>query len=135
MGLQKFPFKRSESVEVVINNVNSAQFRFSDNESTLQNVKVYGMQFHSQALSKSFSGKTVLGDTIQKKAFLTVTDKQEKAIFKRLPVETFFNDQKFMLELDGVELDVRKSFIELQDRAGVNADDCFVVTFFFEPIN
>lgn len=134
MGLQKFPFKRSETVEVVVNNVNSAQFRFSDNESTLQNVRIYGIEFSSQAQSKSFSGKSVLSDAIQKKAFLTLCDKTEKAIFKRLPVESFFIDRSFMKELDGIEIDVRKSYIELQDRAGVVVDDCWVVTFFFEPI-
>lgn len=134
MGLQKFPFKRSETVQVVINNVNTAQFRFSDNESTLQNVRVYGIQIHSAALSKSFEGNNVLADAIQKKAFITLSDKTEKALVKRLPLETFYNDQKFMLELDGLEIDVRKSFIELQDRAGVVAGDCFVATFFFEPI-
>lgn len=134
MGLQKFPLKRSETIQVVVNNVNVSQFRFSDNEITMDNVRVYGVQVHSANLSKSFEGKTVLSDAIQKKSFLTLVDKNEKALFKRLPVETFFNDQKFMLELDGVEIDVRKSFIELQDRAGVVVDTCWVLTFFFDPI-
>lgn len=134
MGLQKFPFKRSETIQVVVNNIAVSQFRFSDNELTLDNVRVFGVQFHSANVSKSFEGKTVLSDAIQKKSFVTLVDKGEKALFKRLPVETFFNDQKFMLELDGVEIDVRKSFIELQDRTGVVVDTCWIVTFFFEPV-
>lgn len=135
MGLQKFPFKRSETIEVLINNISSSQFRFSDNETSLQNVRVYGIEVHSEALSKSFAGNTVLSNAIQKKAFLTLVDKAEKALLKRLPLETFFNDQKFMLELDGLEIDVRKSFIELQDKTGVVVNTCFVLTYFFEPIN
>lgn len=134
MGLQKFPFKRSETVEVVVGNVNNAQFRFSDNESTLLNVRVYGIMVHSANVSKSFNGNTILSDAIQKKSYLTLCDSSEKALIKRLPIETFFNDQKFMLELDGLEIDVRKSFIELQDRAGVVINTCWVVTFFFDPI-
>jgi hypothetical protein len=133
MGLQKFPLRRSETVEVKIDNVSNSQYRFSDNETTLQNVKLYGIQVHSQSLSKSFQGNTVLADAIQKKAYLTLTDRNQQAIIKRIPLETFFNDQKFMLELDGLDIDVRKSFIELQDKAGVNVNDCFVLTFFFEP--
>ena len=133
MGLQKFPFRRSETIEVVVTNINVAQFRFSDNETTLQDVKIFGIQVHSQNLAKSFAGNTVLSDAIQKKAFLTLVDKAEKALLKRLPLETFYNDQKFMLELDGLEIDIRKSFIELQDRTGVVANNCFVLTFFFEP--
>lgn len=133
MGLQKFPFRRSETIEIVVNNVNNAQFRFSDNETTLQDVKVFGIAVHSQNLSKSFSGNTILSDAIQKKAFLTLVDKAEKALLKRLPLETFYNDQKFMIELDGLEVDIRKSYIELQDRAGVVVNNCFVLTFFFEP--
>ncbi len=135
MGLQNFPIKRTETISVVVYNNAASQFRFSDNESTLQNVRVYGIQVHSQALSKSFEGNTVLADSIQKKAYLTLSDKTEKALLKRLPLETFFNDQKFMLELNGLEVDIRKSYIELQDRTGVNNNDCFVLTIFFEPIN
>lgn len=134
MGLQKFPIKRSETIQVVVNNAAASQFRFSDNESTLQNVRIYGIQVHSAALSKSFEGNNVLADAIQKKAFLTLSDKSEKAIIKRLPLETLYNDQKFMLELDGLAIDIRKSYVELQDRAGVNVNDCFVFTIFFEPI-
>jgi len=135
MGLQSFPIKRSETISVVVYNTNVSQFRFSDNESTLQNVRVFGIQVHSAALSSSFEGNHVLSDAIQKKAYLTLSDKTEKALLKRLPLETFYNDQKFMLELNGLEVDIRKSYIELQDRTGVNTNDCFVITIFFEPIN
>lgn len=134
MGLQKFPLRRSETVEVPVNNTASAQFRFTDNESTLDRIKVYGVLIHTESLSKSFSGKTVLSNAIQKKAFMTLSTGDTSMPIKRLPLETFFNDQKFLIEFDGIEVDVRKSFIELQDRTGVNAGDCFVVTFFYDKI-
>lgn len=134
MGLQKFPIRRSETVEVPVNNSASAQFRFTDNETTLDRIRVYGVAIHTAALSKSFSGKTVLSDAIQKKAFLTLVSNDTSTPVKRLPLETFYADQKFMIELDGIEVDVRKSFIELQDRTGVNNGDCFVVTFFYDKL-
>lgn len=134
MGLQIFPVRRSETVEIPINNIASSQFRFTDNESTLDRMKVFGIVIHTESLSKSFSGKTVLANSIQKKAFLTLATEDTAMPVKRLPLETFFNDQKFMIEMDGIPVDVRKSFIELQDKAGVNAGDCFVITFFYDKI-
>jgi hypothetical protein len=76
----------------------------------------------------------MLSDAIMKKSFITLADKNEKALLKRIPVETLMQNTFPMLELDGLEIDVRKSFIELQDRTGVTADTCWVVTILFEPI-
>ncbi|RTL56240.1 MAG: hypothetical protein EKK37_17355 [Sphingobacteriales bacterium] len=134
MSSQTFPIKRSETIQVPINNVNVSKFQFTDNETILDSIKVKGIIIHTESVSTTFEGKTVVPNTIQKKAFLTLADKKQKQHIKRLPLESFFDDQRFLKPLDNIEVDVRKSFIELNDRAGLTTDMAFLVTFIFEEI-
>lgn len=122
----------SETIALVINNVNSAQFKFPDNLTNLDNIVVVGILVHSADTSKTFEGNNVLSNAIQKKAYLTLNDKNSKALLKRIPLESFFNDQKNVHPLNNLPIDFSKSLVELQDRAGVVAGDAFMFTVFYK---
>ncbi len=133
MGSQQHPIKKSATIEVPITNLSASQFQFTDNETTLDNIRVVGMVVHTANVAKTFNGKTVVPDAIQKKAFITLNDKNSRQHLKRLPLETFFlNAQLFREELAKLDVDVRKSFIEINDKTGLTTDMAFLVTFFYE---
>lgn len=132
MSLQAYPLKRTETLEVPINNTSSPIFKFTDNETTLDNIVVTGIVINSEAVSQTFSGKSVVPDAIAKKAFITLADSNNNQLVKRLPLEVIMQDQKFFLELNRLRVDVRKSFIELQDKTGLTTNHAFLVTFFYE---
>jgi hypothetical protein len=135
MSQINFPINRSETVEVLITNVNVSQFNFKDSETKLDNVKLFGIIFHTADVSTTpINARTVIPNAIQKKATITIVGKDGKEKVKSLPVETFFNDQKNMIELNGLEADIRKSYITLQDRAGLTVAMAFLVTFLYEEL-
>ena len=51
---------RSETIEITILNINSKQYKFGDVDTTLNKVVLHGISLHTDALTKSYSGKTVL---------------------------------------------------------------------------
>ncbi|HMO32321.1 MAG TPA: hypothetical protein PKE63_02915 [Lacibacter sp.] len=133
--MQKFPVKRSATVEVPVSNVNANTFHFTDNETTLDRIRITGIEVHTEAVSKTFTGKTVVPDAVQKRAFLTINDRNSKSFLKRIPLESFFNNSKiFREELDRLEMDLRKSFIEINDRTGLTTDMAFLITIFYEDV-
>ena len=133
--MQKFPIKRSATLEVPINNVSGNQFHFTDNETTLDRIRVTGVEFHTEAVGKTFNGATIVPDAIQKKAFLTLNDRNSKSFLKRIPVESFFNNDKvYREELASLDVDLRKSFIEINDRTGLTTAMAFLVTIFYEEV-
>ena len=132
-GKNSYPVKRSETVKVLINNVNTRQYKFSDNETTLVGRKFKGIIVHTAALTKSFDGDDLVTDAIAKKAYVTLSDRDNNQMIKRLPLEVFFNSNGVIfIELDNLEIDLRKSFIDLQDTTGATAGMAFVFTFFYE---
>ena len=133
IGKNHFKVKRSETVKVLVNNINSRQYKFSDNETTLIGKKFKGMIVHTAALSKSFDGDDMVPDVIAKKAYVTLSDPDNHQVIKRLPLETWYNSNGIIaIELDDLNIDLRKSFIDLQDTNGLTAGMAFVVTFFYE---
>ncbi|HRD42195.1 MAG TPA: hypothetical protein PLN30_00515, partial [Ferruginibacter sp.] len=62
MSLQVQKIALSETVEVVVNNPNSRQYKFSDNETTLDQVIVTGISINTDALVRTFSGRTVMAN-------------------------------------------------------------------------
>ena len=135
MSQINFPISRSETVEVLINNVSVSQFNFKDNETSLDNVKLHGIIIHSAAVSTTpLNAKTIVPDAISKKGTITIVGPNGKEVLKSLPLETFYNDNKNMIQLNGIEVNIRKSFITLQDRVGLTVAMAFLITFFYEPI-
>jgi len=112
VSLQVQKIALSETVEVVVNNPNSRQYKFSDNETTLDQVIVTGISINTDALVRTFSGRTVMANAEMKKGYLTLSTPQSKYPIKRLPLETFFNNQNFILFFEDKLVDFRKSFID-----------------------
>ncbi len=128
-----YPISKSETVKVVVNNVNSRQFKFTDNETTLNGKKFKGLLIHSQALTASFDGDQVVPDAAVKKSFLTLSTMAGEQIIRRLPLEIISNTNGIsFLELNNLDIDLRKSFIELGDATGITNGMVFVITIFFE---
>ncbi len=133
MGQSNYPVKKSATIEVPVGNINAKQFNFTDNETTLDNIRVTGIVVHTEAVGTTFNGKTVVPNSIQKKAFLTLNDKNSRQHLKRIPLETFFNNaQIFREHLDRLDVDVRKSFIEINDTSGLSTSMSFLITLFYE---
>lgn len=132
MSFQTFAFKRSETLEVFINNTSTSQFKFTDNETTLDGIHVVGLIVQTQAVGTTFGGKQVVPDAIAKRAFLTLATSGNNQRIKRIPLENFFANNKVVLEFNKLDVDLRKSFIELQDRTGLTTDMAFLITFFYE---
>src|SRR5438093_13287373 len=99
--------KYSETVEVSVGNINSRQYKFFANETTLDKAIVIGVSLHTAALVKSFSGKDIISDANLKKGFLTLSTPDNEYPIKRLPLETFFNNQNFVLFIDPTLIDLR----------------------------
>lgn len=127
------PIKRSETVTVKVLNVNNRQYRFSDSETILSGRKFKAMIVHSESLVKTVDNDPIVPNAIQKRGYLTLSDKDNNQFIKRLPLESFFNDNGVIfLELADLNVDLRKSFIDLSDTTGLTADMAFVITFFFD---
>ncbi|MBC7509668.1 MAG: hypothetical protein H7320_13110 [Ferruginibacter sp.] len=119
MSFQVQKIRRSETVEIVINNVNSRQYKFSDNETTLDTVVLQGIAVHTEALVKSFSGKTILPTAEIKKGFLTLSTPQSATPFKRYPLESFFQNSSFITFFEDTVIDFRKSYIDFPNSAAL----------------
>lgn len=123
MSLQVREIKKSETIEVIIRNIQSRQYKFSDNETTLDLVVLHGIAVHTDAPAKSFTGVTIMPLASIKKGYLTLSNPQNEQPFKRLPLETLLQNQNFILFLEPVLIDIRKSFVDFPDSAALVLPD------------
>lgn len=119
MSFQIQKIQLSQTVEVVVANINSRQYKFSDNETTLDQAILIGISVNTEALAKTFSGRTVMPNAEMKKGYLTLSTPDSKYPIQRLPLETFFNNQNFVLFTEPLLIDFRKSFIDFPNSAAL----------------
>jgi hypothetical protein len=119
MSFQVNKIARSETVEVIIANVNSRQYKFSDNETTLDKVVLQGIAINTDALSKSFSGRTVMPTAEVKKGYLTLSTPDTKTPIKRIPLEIFFQNTSFVTYFEDMLIDLRKSTIDFPNSSAL----------------
>ena len=140
MSLQIQKVHLSETIECVVLNLNSRQYKFSDNETTLDKAVIIGIAVHTEALSKSFSGRTVMPNAEMKKGYLTLSTPDTKYPICRLPLETFFNNQNFVLFTEPLLIDIRKSFIDFPNSSalalpGDGLGFSVPISIFYQPFN
>lgn len=132
MSLQKFPLEKSTLYELPIISTTSERFKFTDNEKLLDKMYITGIVIGSAAIGKTPEGKDVVPDAIQKKAWLTLVNRNTGVEeIKKLPVEILINTQAWVFEVNKFPIDVSKSYITLQDRTGLLTTQAFLITFFY----
>ncbi|MBC7535099.1 MAG: hypothetical protein H7258_05340 [Ferruginibacter sp.] len=119
MSFQVQKIRKSETVEVVVANINSRVYKFSDNETTLDKVVLQAIAINTEALGKSFSGRTIMSNAEMKKGYLTLATPDTKTPIKRIPLETFFNNQNFITYFEDVLIDLRKSTVDFPNSAAL----------------
>ncbi len=132
---------RSETIEVAILNNAVREFKFSDNESTLQKVVLEGIIIHSAALGMSKNNRTMLADVDLKKSLITLATNRQKLLNKELPLETFIKNDNAITWVKPFMLDVAKSYITIPGiaaiaiPAGPPAGLAIMVTLFYRPFD
>jgi len=131
---------RAETIEIAILNNNSINFKFSDNESSLQNIIVEGIIIHSAAnLVVSKLNRTLLPDANLKKALITLSTTKQVAVLKEFPIETFIRNDNAVTWLKPFKMDVAKSLVTIPDAAalvipaGPPQGYAIMVTLFYRP--
>ena len=112
MSFQIMKIPQVETIEVLIRNVTSRQYKFSDNETTLDLVVLHGIAVHTDAIAKSFTGATIMPLADIKKGFITLSNPKNEQPIKRLPLETLLQNQNFITYLEPRIIDIRKSFVD-----------------------
>jgi hypothetical protein len=110
---------RSETIEVSILNNNSREFKFSDNESTLQDVIVEGIFIHTADLLVSKNNRAMLPDVNLKSALLTLSTNKQKLVVKELPLQTFFKNDNGVTWLKPFKIDIAKSLVTIPNSVGL----------------
>lgn len=109
----------SETIEVVILNKEARQYRFSDNETTLDKIVLHGISVHNDELVKTYTGKTVLAVAQMKKGYLTLSNEKNDQPIKRLPLQTFLSNTNFITFFKPRVIDIRKCFMDFPDSAAL----------------
>lgn len=130
--LQKIP--QSETIEVLIRNIASRQYKFSDNETTLDLVVMHGIAVHTDALAKSFTNNTIMPLADIKKGFLTLSNPKNEQPIKRLPLETLLQNSNFITYMEPRVVDIRKSFVDFPQSdtlalVGGSLSVCFTIVY------
>ncbi len=139
--LQIAEIDQSETVEVNIRNNNLVEYKFGDNETTLDKIVLMGLTVHSAVLSKGpRTGATMLPDNDLKKGYITLSNSANKHSINRLPIETLINADARITYLKPRLVDVRKSFITLPGSGalvlpGDNLGYAIAVTFYYEKFD
>lgn len=102
---------RCETIEVIMTNNATREYKFSDNENALQDVIVEGIIVHTAALGVSKSNVTMLPDADLKKSLLTFCTNKQKQIIKELPLETFINNDNAITWFKPFKIDIAKSLV------------------------
>lgn len=103
----------TETVEVLIYNKNSRQYKFSDNEKTLDQVVVTGIAISTEAMDKSFNGNAMLSNVELKKTFINLATPKNELPFKNMPLELIMANTNVFLFIKPTLVDLRKSYIEV----------------------
>jgi hypothetical protein len=103
----------TETLEVVITNINARQYKFSDNEKTIDKAIVTGIAVSTEALGKSFNNNDLLSNVELKKCFLNLATPKNELPFKNLPLELLMNNNNIFTFIKPTEIDLRKSFVEI----------------------
>ena len=133
----KTPIGRCETIEVSILNNNAREFKFSDNESTLQNIIAEGIMIHTPDLAVSKNNRAMLPLNDLKTCLLTLSTNKQKLIIKELPVETFLKNDHAITWLKPFKIDIAKSLITIPGSAalvipaGSPAGYAIMVTLFY----
>ncbi len=120
--IMSFPIQkidRSETIEITILNKESRQYKFGDVDTTLNKVVLHGIALHSDALIKSFTGKTVLPTASMKKGFLTLANAQNEQPVKRLPLEMLLNNETAVTWFEPKLIEIGKCFVDLPDSSAL----------------
>lgn len=132
---------RCETIEVSILNANSTTFKFSDNESTLQDVILEGIIVHTDALGFSKNGRTMLPLANLKKSLLTLSTNKQVLVIKDLPLETLLINDNAITWLKPFKIDIAKSQVTIPDAsalalpAGPPAGYAIMITMFYRPFD
>lgn len=134
MSFQIMKIPQSETIEVIIRNAQSRQYKFSDNETSLDTVVLHGIAVHTDSLLKSFTGYTMLPLADIKKGYLTLSNPKNEQPIKRMPLEALLTNQNFFTFVEPRVIDIRKSFVDFptSDTFAVGAGVSVVFTLIYE---
>lgn len=112
MSLQVIPIGRTESVPVTIENLNSKTYRFGDNVTKLDDIVLYGLSLHTNAVKKTADEVDIMLDADLKQGFITLMDRSGKSTIEKLPMETFFINQNFILFIEPRRVSLSQSTVQ-----------------------
>lgn len=113
MSFQVQKIDRSQTIEITVINNQSKVYRFGDIDTTLNKIVMHGISLHTDALVKSFSGKTVLPLAAMRQGFLTICNPQDEQPNKRLPLETLLLNQNAITWFEPKVIELGRCFVDL----------------------
>jgi hypothetical protein len=127
------PLTKSETISIKVGNTSAVEHRFADTDNLIKGKKVTGIMLHTEALVLSRNQNQVVPNAIQKQGFLVLAFDGKEPI-RRLPLEVFFNTANTTEEipLANIEIDLTKSYVEINQASGIAQNNEFVFTFFYQ---
>lgn len=141
MGRQLKDLGLSTTLELTLYNFNTKILKFSDIETSLDNVLVTGVMMYdiNSLPTKTPSGRPTIDTSIFLMAQLTLCNSKNEIYNKSLPLELFQRVDLNILHLQPKLINIRNSYIELGDTSLAAplaaGGESFIVTFFYEKFN